>query len=320
MSTSVAERTAVSGPKPGRWSGRLTKQSAAQPNEDRKRSWFGPGISYGSSLLIHLLLILLLATILIAMPARQPDDLGINAAIHADQGGGEPLGAVPFEAPLVDKVGAPNLSDVAVAASQESLSGSGGSGSSNPVSLAGANLGAAGGGSGNGKGGPNVGFFGTREAGSTFVFVVDSSGSMRGERFQRALSELRKSIKDLKSWQKFTVIFYNDIPIPLFSPQSDVKLYPSTSAQRAKANKWMQQMTPDGGTQPAEALKKALDMKPDVIFFLTDGEIPEETREAAKAANRHSTIVHTIAFESRDGETILKGIAEDNRGRYRYVR
>jgi hypothetical protein len=286
------------------------------------RRWSDVGISFVSSIVVHLLLVLILAMMFVAIPAQRRE-LAIDAALHSEPAGnGEtPLGTVPFEVPAMNAVGAPNLSDAAVGAAtnavgNDSPSGLGSGGSA--VVLAGVDVGVAGG-TGNGKGGPKAGFFGTKEAGATFVFVVDGSGSMRGERFQRALAELRKSIKELKSWQKFCVIFYNDIPVPLFHPDATAKLYPSTSAQRVKANKWMLQLAPGGGTEPVEALKQALELQPDVVFFLTDGNIPPETREATKRANRYNTIVHTVGFESRDGEGILKEIAKDNGGRYRYV-
>lgn len=299
---------------------RLSSKPPIVSSDDvRERNWFATGVSYGSSILLHLLLILLLATMLFSLPSTR-GELAINAAMRAGDGGGaEPRGNVPFEVPPMNAVGAPNLSDVAAsAANHTSQPGLGTGPTESSISLAGVNVGNSGG-TGSGRGGPSVGFFGTKEAGGTFVFVVDSSGSMQGGRFDRALNELRKSIKDLKSWQKFCIIFFNDAPIPLFHPISDAKLYASTSAQRIKANKWMAQVQPAGGTEPAEALKKALDMRPDVIFFLTDGQFDPATRQVVKNANRYKTIIHTIAFESRDGEALLKGIAEDNGGRYRYV-
>ena len=152
---------------------------------------------------------------------------------------------------------------------------------------------------------------------------MEDPGSERGPaktRFVRALEELNSSLNDLKTWQKFEVIFYSDGPIPLFHPDSKAKLHPASRTVRKKVAKWIGQLVPGGGTQPADALRQALDLKPDVIFFLTDGVIPPETRDVVKQANRYNTIVHTVAFTSREGEAVLKGIAEDNRGRYRYVK
>ena len=60
-------------------------------------------------------------------------------------------------------------------------------------------------------------------------------------------------------------------------------------------------------------------MKPDMIYLLTDGEIPAETRGFLKERNRNKIIIHTIAFQSLDGHTVLKQIAEDHRGTFRFV-
>jgi len=84
----------------------------------------------------------------------------------------------------------------------------------------GGNGGTGGGGQGGGgPGGPGIGFFGSQAAGNSFVYVVDMSGSMQGGRFDRAISELIRSIGQLKTGQKFYVVFFNDQPLPLYAPR-----------------------------------------------------------------------------------------------------
>ena len=61
-------------------------------------------------------------------------------------------------------------------------------------------------------------------------------------------------------------------------------------------------------------------MEPDVIFFLTDGEIPEETPDVVRRANRRGTVIHTTAFENEGDEGILRKIAEENGGTFRIIR
>ena len=69
-----------------------------------------------------------------------------------------------------------------------------------------------------------------------------------------------------------------------------------------------------------DAIERALKMKPQVVYFLTDGEIPETTRDTAKKYNRdHKTVIHTIAFVTEEGAAMLKGIAKDHKGKYRFV-
>ncbi len=88
---------------------------------------------------------------------------------------------------------------------------------------------------------------------------------------------------------------------------------------RKRASRWIKNQRASGGTRPEEAVRIALALKPDVIYLLTDGEIPAETREVAHDFNLYDSVIHTIAFQTRSGEAILKGIAKDNHGRYRFV-
>ena len=82
---------------------------------------------------------------------------------------------------------------------------------------------------------------------------------------------------------------------------------------------WMRPVLADGGTKPAESLQTALAMRPDVIFFLTDGKIPDNTDEILRANNFHGTVIHTTALVTHEGEAILRQIAADHDGTYRHV-
>jgi len=292
---------------------------APLPPAPREESWFPfeephrnsakpAGVAAACSLLAHIVLFLLMATILFSMP-RTGTDLTIESALGEDDGVEQIA-----ETPAFEVVSVEGLSDsIDSAAAIDAATQAARSDGINPMELAGGALARSGG------EGPQIGFFGTRAGGATFAFVVDSSGSMRGKRFERACAELKRSLRELQSWQQFAVVFYNDNAIPLFYPDSATRLYPASRTTRNRAYRWISRLQAGGSTEPAEALQQALDLRPDVIFFLTDGEIPPEARAVVQAANRYNTIVHTIAFESREGEAILKAIAYDNKGRYRYV-
>jgi len=173
-------------------------------------------------------------------------------------------------------------------------------------------------GAGNGRG--DIGFFGTTSRGNSVVFVVDLSGSMADRnRFGRARMELVRSMHRLSEEQKFSVIFFNSHTFPLFHPKPVFELIPATPENKRRTSRWISFRTPGASTNPQPALQLALAMKPDVIFFLTDGEIPPETRETVREANQHGTIVNTIAFQGRQGEVTLRAIAEENGGTYRHT-
>lgn len=175
-------------------------------------------------------------------------------------------------------------------------------------------------GNSSGHGDGRVGFFGVNAEGMSFVFVVDYSGSMQGYRFSRARTELIRALGDFQPHQKFFVIFYNHRAEPMYVPGKRIQLVSASQSTLRRTRRWINKQNAHGGTYPDVALEMALEMKPDVIFFLSDGEFPRTARTVAKEANKHGTIIHTIAFEFDGGQVLLKGIADDNHGRYRFVK
>jgi len=192
-------------------------------------------------------------------------------------------------------------------------SGSGGGGSG----------GGTGGGSGTGHGpGIGAGFFGTKGAGKSFIYVVDMSGSMYGDRFSRAKAELVKSINKLTPEQKFYVFFFNDRTFPLFEPKPAKGMIPASKSNKERASRWIGLRRAESTTNPNYALQQALEMKPEVIFLLTDGELdePEAVRQMIRNNNKSNVVIHTIAFENEEGGLTLEAIAKENNGIYRFVK
>jgi hypothetical protein len=274
----------------------------------------------GLSLALHIVVLLMLAALLI--PGQKPGSgTSIDGGLGTEEGSGEPFESITIGSPdpgtkedleqSIAKVDAVPAVEDALAGSS-GKSGAGGSGSFNAVAA----LGSGAGGGGSGKG---VGFFGTQARAESVVFVVDMSGSMSGRRFSRAVDELVRSLGALIPSQRFWVFFYNGQTHPLFD-QKRAKLISATESSRSKAVKWIKAQRPEGDTYPEDALTQALKLNPQVIFFLTDGEIPDTTLETVHAYNRdRKTVIHTIAFEYEGGAEILKSIARENRGKYRFV-
>jgi hypothetical protein len=273
----------------------------------------------GLSLVLHLVMMLVLAAVLMPLKGLGTGT-SLDSGLGNEQGDGELVDSISIGSPdggkgedLEKSVAA---GADAVPALEGALAGSGaGSGGKGRFDAAAA-LGA--GGSGTGKG---VGFFGTRARADSVVFVVDMSGSMADEgRFERAIDELIKSINLLQPSQRFFVFFYNNLTHPMLE-QRTAKLLAATPGNRTKAIKWIHSLRPDGDTFPDEAIERALKLKPQVIYFLTDGEIPNTVRKTAKRFNSdQKTVIHTIAFVYEGGAEMLRGIAIDNRGKYRFVR
>ena len=184
---------------------------------------------------------------------------------------------------------------------------------------------AGGNGAGDGTGegsGSGQGFFGMKQPGKSFVFVVDSSMSMNaphesewGTRFGRVQVELIRSIAALDSPQRFFVIFFNTQALPM--PTRG--LLDAELSNRKKSLHWVATMRPAGETDPRQALALALRLKPDVIYFLTDGDFSIEIKKELIGLRQQRTSVHTYAFGTRDGSSILRQIARQNGGEFHFV-
>lgn len=172
-----------------------------------------------------------------------------------------------------------------------------------------------------GSGGGGTSFFGISSFGSRFCYIVDRSGSMdRGNRFEDAKAEILSSLKKLPDFVKFYVLFYST---GITSPSIQKGW---NTARRGTINRIAKEINtffPTGGTVPMPAFKEAFSLSPppDVIFFLTDGQINTfslETLQSLMPKNK-AVIVHTIAFGDASSQSLLQEIANATGGEYRFV-
>jgi hypothetical protein len=186
--------------------------------------------------------------------------------------------------------------------------------------------GRGGGGTGDGKGTTgkaSTEFFGIGGYGQTFVYVVDASDSMNDRgKFERARYELLKSIEQLTSEQRFYVIFYNESAYPMDAAAPLL----ATPDNVAKTTNWINQVEPTGGTNPLPALLLALTIRPDAIYFLSDGQFDPAVMNQLRFRNRpnlkmhiRQVPIHTIAFFDRIAEAMMRTIARNSGGEYNYV-
>lgn len=188
-----------------------------------------------------------------------------------------------------------------------------------PRGLGGGRKGSAAGPGKDGSGGTGMtSFFGKEVQANSVAFVIDASSSMYGRRFSRARKELEKALSTLKPDQRFFVVFYTDQTFPQFYPDNVVALINADSNAIDSVVRWIKRSGTQGGTRPQEAMAITLGLKPDVVFFLSDGQIPIETPEIIRQVNRGSKI-HTITFGSDVGGTVMQQIAVNNGGTYQFV-
>ena len=176
---------------------------------------------------------------------------------------------------------------------------------------------------GSGKGGGGTSFFGVGGRGTRFAYIVDISGSMEQEnRIVTALAELKRSVNALPDFTQFYVVLFSNGAIrPDFEMDGWLK---ATRGNKNRMSQWIDQQGPRGGTFPLEAFDIVfkLPQPPDVIFFLTDGEIPGETNDHVDvyaAGLKREIIINTIGFSSEAGKGPLEIMARKHRGVFRFV-
>ena len=173
------------------------------------------------------------------------------------------------------------------------------------------------GGDGEGSGGAE--FFGIGGQGGTFVYVVDMSGSMNEDgKYERARAELLRSISSLDNGQRYYIIFYNDGWYPMAADKPVL----ATAKQIDRTRRWVNRVWPGGGTFPMEALLHALALEPDAIYFLSDGRFDPAVIEALRVQNPSSSgqiPIHTVAFVNKETIGIMRQIANQSGGKFRFV-
>jgi hypothetical protein len=176
-------------------------------------------------------------------------------------------------------------------------------------------------------------FFGVKAAGRRFIFVVDSSNSMRGGKFAAAKEELMYAVRRLSKDQAFYIIFFDqNAERMILAPEKEPPLLPvlATSTNINRVEKWIATVENQVRTDPFESVRLAIEMVPDAIYILTDGKFTDKgrTENWLKANNvvddpvdgkRPKVVIHTICFWQNDGEEAMKKLAKDYGGTYRFV-
>ncbi len=173
-------------------------------------------------------------------------------------------------------------------------------------------------------------FFGAEADGNRFVFVIDSSGSMRGPRWEALCKELVRAIKSLSPDQEFFVLSFDSMAHPMFglAPPKG-KFLKAVDKNLERIRNWLRSIQHGSQTLPSSAVGIAMKLEPDAIFLLSDGEINDSTVEDLRIWNRKKdeegnvkTLVpiHTVLLHSPMGFATLETIARENGGTFTPVR
>lgn len=158
------------------------------------------------------------------------------------------------------------------------------------------------------------------------AFVLDTSGSMAGKKLEQAKKALLFCVENLNDGDRFEIIRFSTEVEPLFD-----KLVKATEPNRAKANDFIRDLKPIGGTAIDDALRKALalrpgqDDRPFVVIFLTDGRPTIGTTDEdqivanVKKENEGRTRVFCFGIGTDVNTHLLDRITEDTRAISQYV-
>lgn len=207
--------------------------------------------------------------------------------------------------------------------------------------IEGAAKGLAGTGGGIGKVGGTMKFMGVQSTGSSVVFVVDVSGSMiSGQKSVKTYEvlerEVVKFIKDLDDRSSFGIVVFS----------KDARSYKqnlvrANREEKERAINFLRKMTPENykdpradeekkafhhGTRADRGLAEAFEMKPDIIFFVSDGEPTGATPpqilkqvEQSQMAMPKKTSINAVAYLADSGQKFMRDLAEKNAGTFREV-
>jgi Ca-activated chloride channel family protein len=157
------------------------------------------------------------------------------------------------------------------------------------------------------------------------AFVVDTSGSMSGQKIEQARNALLFCVRNLNEQDRFEVLRFSTDTESLFR-----ELRPASKDNVQKAESFIEKIKAQNGTAIDDALRQALELRPAdssrpfVVIFLTDG-LPTvgETREDRILANvrerAKSSRIFCFGIGNDVNTHLLDKIAEDTRAFTQYV-
>jgi Ca-activated chloride channel family protein len=159
-----------------------------------------------------------------------------------------------------------------------------------------------------------------------FVFALDRSGSMQGEKFRQAREAVRYCIEHLREIDRFNIVDYAT-EVRSWSPD----LQPATEENRNRALRYLDELAPGGGTNIEGALSTALAMfahdaeRVPMLFFATDGLPTVGVRDfgglmrIAREQNRAGVRLFALGVGTDVNTLLLDRLAEDGNGARDYV-
>lgn len=159
--------------------------------------------------------------------------------------------------------------------------------------------------------------------GEAITFILDTSGSMEGEKFEQARAALERFVEELSPRDRFNLIAFSNRVDPLFNDGARR----ADERSRRRAFEWIDDLEATGGTALAEAIDTGCRLSPrgGIVLLLTDGlpTVGETNRERIlrRAADRGGSLRFYAFGVGYDVDAhLLDDLAKQGTGSVSYVR
>lgn len=147
--------------------------------------------------------------------------------------------------------------------------------------------------------------------GVTAIFVVDVSGSMAGDSIREARAALRLCLRHLRAGDRFNVIAFSNS-----HSSFEREPVPFTQASMASADRWVDSLSAEGGTELLEPLVLATTMAGSggVVMLLTDGEVGNEDeilQAVLKRRGESRARVYSFGIGTNVSDALLRDLARE---------
>jgi Ca-activated chloride channel family protein len=153
------------------------------------------------------------------------------------------------------------------------------------------------------------------------VFVVDTSGSMRGFPLDKAKEVVSRLVDSMREDDTFNLITFAGTTRVLWDEPR-----PSTAERRAEAQAFLESHTGGGGTEMMRAIRTALrqtdrdSTRKRIVCFLTDGYVGNDMELIDEVKrNADTTRVFSFGIGNSVNRYLLDGMAHAGRGEVEYV-
>jgi hypothetical protein len=173
-----------------------------------------------------------------------------------------------------------------------------------------------------GGSGPRTNFYGTGGNATRIVYIIDRSGTMI-DNFPSVLQETIRSVNHLVPLQFFNAVMVSDRATLVGGMYLERATQEAKRDFAAKISQYVAEGKNDDELPPfQDAFEKAFAMKPQLVFFLTDGHFSPQLVDVVERLNQgHRIHINTLAFvtEEEGYKEQLQMLAKINGGEYRFI-